>query len=345
MVNVVIITLTYIIQVGITWKRYTKLPTRMNNAKTTVINGRVYCGGGIADDGCGNDEHNVYCYDLSQDKWTTLPPLPVRYFGLGQVNGELVAVGGRKKSDDYSAVTSFNNIYTYDKKSSKWVQTIPPMPTPRDCINVLSLQSVLIVAGGCTSPWYTDTVEVFKSDTSQWYRTDPLPTACCQMSLVAIGNTCYALGGYNGSLLNQVLYASVDDLLGNAVPANQTTHSGSSDTQSAWKTPPDTPTYRPAAAVLAGNLFAIGGKETSNLHGASRKEVHMYVSSTNSWTYISDLPVALSSTAVAVLSSIEILVIGGLTATPGLFGSWTATSGTSGDRVNTVYKGTLHLKP
>ena len=69
---------------------------------------------------------------------------------------------------------------------------------------------------------YTDAVEIFKADTSQWYRTDPLPTACSHLSLVVIGNTCYALGGYNGQYLNQVLYASVDDLLHNAVPANQT---------------------------------------------------------------------------------------------------------------------------
>ena len=149
------------------------------------------------------------------------------------------------------------------------------------------------------------------------------------MSLVTIGNTCYALGGYTwSSRLNQALYASVDDLLCNAVPANQTTHSGSSDTQSAWKTLPNTPTYEPAAAVLAGNLLAIGGKETSKV-GADKKEVYMYSPSTNSWIYISDLPAPRSVTAVAVLSSTEILVIGG----------WG-----NGGRVNTVYKGTLHLK-
>ena len=164
-----------------------------------------------------------------------------------------------------------------------------------------------MVVGGCTSPWYTAVVEIFKPDTSQWYRIDPLPTACANTPLVAIGNTCYALGGYNGSLLNQALYASIDDLLGNAVPANQTTHSGNSDTQSAWKTLPNTPTYRPAAAVLTGKLLAIGGKETSNLQGASKKEVYMYSPSTNFWNHISDLPDPLANTAVAVLSSIEIL--------------------------------------
>ena len=186
---------------------------------------------------------------------------------------------------------------------------------------VLSLQSALVVAGGLL----LSAVEVFRPDTSQWCKTDSLPVACCHIPLVAIGNTCYALGECGGSYLNQALYASVDDLLGNAVPANQTTHSGSSDTQSAWKMLPNTPTYWPAAAVLAGKLLAIGGNETSE-GGASKKEVYMYSPSTNSWIYISDLPAPRSLAAVAVLSSTRVLVIGG---------------GNERERVNTVYQGTL----
>ena len=290
----------------------------MNCGKTTVIDGKVYYGG-VTDDG---DDYIVFCYDTSQDKWTTLPPLPVRWFSLGQVNGKLVAAGGKKKGTGNQT----NDVYTYDERSQKWKRTIPPMPTARQSPGVLSLQSALVVAGGYMSTFIA-VVEIFKPDTSQWYRADPLPTACNHMPLVAIGNTCYALGGYNGSQLNQALYASVDDLLGNAVPANQTTHSGSSDTQSAWKTLPNTPTYWPAAAVLAGNLLAIGGKETSK-GGAAMKEVYMYSPSTNSWVYISDLNAPRARTAAAVLSSTEVLVIGGY----------------DSGRVKTVYKGSLHLK-
>ena len=218
-------------------------------------------------------------------------------------------------------------VYTYDERSRKWKQTIPPLPTARRSPDVLSLQSTLVVAGGVLLPsLYTAAVEIFKPDTSQWYRTDPLPIACGHISLVAIGNTCYVLGGYKYlSRLNQALYASVGDLLRNAVPANQTTHSDSSDTQSVWKMLPNTPTYWPAAAVLAGKLLAIGGNETSE-GGAPKKEVYMYSPSTNSWIYISDLPAPRSHTAVAVLSSTRVLVIGG----------WGGH-----ERVNTVYQGTL----
>jgi N-acetylneuraminic acid mutarotase len=288
---------------------------------TTVINGKVYCGGDTDSD----DDYIVYCYDPSQDKWTTLPPLPVGWFGLGQVNGKLVAIGGEEKIDKEET----NKVHTYDERSRKWKQTIPPMPTARDSSGVLSLRSALAVAGGNTpSQTCTTAVEIFKPDTSQWYIVDPLPTACYDISLVVIGNTCYTLGGYGSdSGLNQALYASVDDLLGNAVPANQITHSDSSDSQSAWKTLPNTPTCRPAAAVIADNLLAIGGDEISR-GGAIKKEVYMYSPSNNSWIYISDLPAPRSFTSAAVLSSKEILVIGG----------WDGSG-----RVNTVYKGTLHL--
>ena len=222
-----------------------------------------------------------------------------------------------------------NEVYTYNERSRKWKQTIPPMPTVRCFPSVLSLQSALVVAGGSiSSSSYTAAVEIFKPDTSQWYRTDLLPTACRNTSLIAIGNTCYALGGYNHpSHLNQALYASVDDLLRNALPANQTTRSGSSDTQSAWKMLPNTPTYQPVVAVLAGNLLAMGGLGLEiSYGGADKKEVYMYSPSTNSWIYISDLPAPRSDTAVDTLSSIKVLLIGG----------WIEDK-----NVNTVYMGTL----
>ena len=158
----------------------------------------------------------VYCYDLSEDRWTILPPLPVRSFGLGQLNGKLIAVGGERRDRSTSI-----EVYIFNERLQTWKQTSPPMSTVRKCVNVLSLQSALVVAGGLTPSlsYNIDTVEIFKADTSQWYRTDALLTACCHKSLVAIGNTCYALHGYTDSFLNEVLYASVDDLLGNAVPA------------------------------------------------------------------------------------------------------------------------------
>ena len=303
----------------------------MSHGNATVIDGKVYCGGGRTGEGriSGDDDdrYSVYRYDPTKGSWTSLPQLPMKFFGLGVVNEKLVAVGGKKKDGGLTKRT--NEVYTFHKRSNRWKQSIPPMPTARDSPGVLSLETALIVAGGDETMGISklDVVEIFQADTSQWYTTDPLPTPCYNISLALIGNTCYTLGGYMSSYLSQALYASVDELLQNAVPANQTTRSGSSDTQSAWKTLPDTPTYGPNAAVLSNNLFAIGGK-ASSIGEADKKKVHMYSPSTNSWIYISDLPAPRSRAAVAAISATEFVVIGG----------WDHHG-----RVDTVYKGTLCL--
>ena len=72
---------------------------------STVFNGKVYYGGGRSYMYLENskDEYSVYWYDPSQNKWTTLPPLPVKWFGLGQVSGKLVAVGGKEEQNKISS--------------------------------------------------------------------------------------------------------------------------------------------------------------------------------------------------------------------------------------------------
>ena len=276
----------------------------------------------------------MHCYDPRQGRWASLPPLPVKHFGLGQVDGKLVSVGGKKRRDDKET----NEVYTYDDRSQRWRQTIPPMPTARWLPGVVSFQSALIVAGGAipsafyTAPSYSDVVEIFRPDTSQWYRANQLPVGGCDVSFVACGDMCYALGGYSQpARLNQTLCATLNDLLCSAVPANQATlYHRNSDTQSAWKMLRNTISFQPAAGVLTDRLLCIGGnEEIKGFGGNDSNRVYMYSPSINLWIYISDLPVPRSSTAVAVVSPTEILVIGGLC---------------GGDRVNTVYKAALTLK-
>ena len=79
--------------------------------------------------------------------------------------------------------------------------------------------------------------------------------------------------------------------------------------------------------MIAGSLFAIGGGEAS-IGEADKSTGCMYSSSTQSWIYVSDLPAPRSRTITANLSSTDVLVIGGME---------------YGERVSTVYKGTLKI--
>ena len=314
------------IRACLAWKKCSGLPMKSSEGRAVIINDRVYYGGGSTEVDNHDNEYTVCCYDPSQDKWTTLPPLPVRWFGLGEIGGKLVATGGRKKLDNRAT----NEIHSYNDRLHKWKQTIPPMKTARWSPGVLSLQSaaILVAGGRCAQSSYTDVLEVFSAETSQWYSADPLPTPCSSIALVDIGSTCYALGGYKYlSRLNQALRASIGDLFRNAVPANQTSGSCHDATQSAWKPLPKLSNNQPAAGVLSGNLLALGGKGLSS--GGNRKEVCMYLPLNNSWIYFNDLPAPMFGTAVAVLSSTEILLIGG--------------EGNE-NRLDTVYKGVLAFR-
>lgn len=327
----------------VTWESCPELKTKLSESKTTVVNGKVYCGGGGVD--VKNDHFIVFCFDPNLNIWSKLPPLHYIFFGLGRINNELVAVGGTVMGSFKRILTErvTDRIFKYDERSKEWKEFLPSMPMARHSPGILSLKQGLLVAGGyMASGDFANSVEIYKSDTNQWHRTDPLPIDCCDVSLVAIGNYCHVLGGYKSpSHLNQALRASVDDLLRNAVPASQispsagtTSYSRRDTYESAWKQLPVTPTYRPAATVLAGNLLAVGGVETSKGESETnsivdKREVYIYSPSANSWIYLTDLPEPRSEISVNAMSSTEILVIGGL------FG---------GAKVNTVYKGTLNLE-
>ena len=268
----------------------------------------MYCGGGLIADSY-TDEDRVFCYSPSADTWTTLPPCPVQSFGLGQVRGKLVTVGGSKKSDD-SGDEVTNEVYEFDEVTQTWKPSIPPMPTARCSPAVLSHHSALIVAGGVI---IDDTpltaVEVFREETSQWHTTEPLPFRWQDASSLLINNRWYLLGGAaeREQRSNRALCANVDLLLHDGNRASTDSNG------TVWEVLPNTPLYGPAAATFGTSLLAVGGTTTaySQVTSEIQAAVHVYFPCTNTWVHISDLPAPLLHAATAMLSPTELLVISG----------------------------------
>ena len=295
----------------------------MYAAKTIIIRDRVYCGGGYTDD---DDDYRVFCYSPSEDTWNTLPACDVRWFGLGQVRGKLVTVGGRKKSG--GKVT--NEVYEFDEVTHSWKQSIPRMPTARDSPAVLSHHSTLTVAGGYTGHGRTAVVEVFSKETSQWHTTEPLPFRWWNPSPLLINNRWYLLGGAaeGEDFSNRAVCAHVDLLLQKALPRDQASTDRDSTNNSAWEVLPNTPHYAPATATFGASLLAVGGTTTNEYPENPQTAVHVYSPCTNAWIHISDLPSPRMWTATAMLSPTELLVICG----------W------NNGRQNSVYKGLLRIE-
>ena len=243
--------------------------------------------------------HEMYKYETRSDKWSVLPPCPVEYFGIGQLSGKLVTVGG------HDGGAFVGDVYTYEEETQQWEKSIPPMPTPRRCPCVVTYQSSIAVCGGWTTSGETNIIEVFKSETSQWYTAAPLPVACDDMPSTIINDTCYLVGGRHR---RSIMCASLPTLFQSATPHNQP--SPDAQQQSVW-TMRSRP-YRGSALtsinIGGGTLLALGGCDDE---GSPSHDVHAYNPSTKSWMIVDSLPQACCGASAELLPSGQVILIGG----------------------------------
>ena len=231
---------------------------------------------------------------------------------MAQFTGDLTTVGGVIPGSGPTG-----KVYHFKEEYQEWEEFLKPMPTARAYLSVATTQSTIIASGGVTSvrddgmPVVCATVEVYSSETSQWYTADPLPAPYHGMTSVTIADTCYLLGGWDADskAAATVLYASLTSLV---QKATSPTHQSASHT-SVWKTLPDTPLKLSAAATLSGHLLAIGGYNVTTSILPVVPAVHVFLPVTNSWVRVTDgdLPQPQYECTAVQLSSNTMMVIGG----------------------------------
>jgi len=183
----------------------------MFSAQAVVMGEKVYVGGGVTEEPV--DNFYVFQYTTTRDEWSCLPPHTVCFFAMDQFTGKLITVGGTIGSG------STGKVYRFKEESQEWVEFLKPMTTARYFPSVATTQSTIIASGGATD--LRDgklvacaTVEVYSSETSQWYTADPLPVPYLVISSITIADTCYLLGGGDADkLVATVLYASLTSLI------------------------------------------------------------------------------------------------------------------------------------
>ena len=289
------------------------LPVAMSEHHIVRIGSTIYCGGGYTDS--DDTSRLVFQYNPKQDTWSQLPICPTNEFGLTQLHGKLVTVGGCRID------IPVNDVYVFQESETWENSIIPPLPTARFYPTAVNYKSTLVVSGGLTH-WHTDSklrtytnaVEVFQTKTYQWHHAEPLPVAHSGMSCAVVDGTFYLIGGDKLYAASRHAYcSSVSSLISRDLPPD---HPETSSTPQAspspptWQVLPECPLYYFTAAELGGCLLAIGGMDDSNSPSSA---VHMYSPSTNSWVRISsgDLPVPRFFAAATQLEGGEVIFVGG----------------------------------
>ena len=247
----------------------------------------------------------VFEYNPSEDAWELMPPLPVKFFGLGKMAQDLVAVGGQVHNDKLS-----DNLYVFDEYNQQWKESAAQLNTPRFSPTVVESETSLVAMGGLGRNSSGDlvllsSIEVLCINSNKWIVTGDLPSlaSVCSPSPAVEGNTLYLVGGYRAqtalSATSRVHTSSLSSLTSDSGMATKS-----------WKPLPPTPYLQSTALSLNKCLLALGGTDepySSNVH----KSVYAFDAETHQWRKVDNLPYAsCHSTAVAVTRD-EILVIGG----------------------------------
>jgi N-acetylneuraminic acid mutarotase/ribosomal protein S11 len=209
-----------------------------------VVNSKLYA------IGFDNTSPRTYIYDPSSNSWSTGAPMPTpRCYGtVAEVGGNIYAIGG---SDGGTGASG--TVDVYDPATNTWASCVP-MPTPRASAQAVALNGLIYVFGGAGNDnqlsW--EAVEVYNPATNTWTSKSYMPTMRAGGDAVVVGGNIYLIAGYDGSV-NGFL-SSVDEY--------------DPDTDS-WRTLPSsllTPRGdSPAAAVLNGNVYVIGGDSNTGV--------------------------------------------------------------------------------
>ncbi len=264
-----------------------------NFACAVVLNGKVYVGGGDADK---VNQFIIQVYSPERDGWSRLPECPVKWFAMAVVNQQLVVVGGDSRDGRTQSA-----VLVWDSPSQQWTSPYPNMATARMSAAAVGYQHFLVVAGGDDGSWLT-TVEILNTSTKRWYTAAPLPVGCSDLTPALVGDTLYLLGGVSG------LYSFNRQLFSNSLPA-LVSHATSTPQAPppTWEVT-DAELKRSTAVSLHNSLLAVGGRDD---RGRCSSAVRLYNPQTKRWTKVGDALAALSGCSCAVLSSGELVVLGG----------------------------------
>ena len=238
---------------------------------------------------------NTWQFVLTLGQWKIVCKHPLRHFSLVNISNELTTVGGCSGS---WRTTDSDKLYCYIK--GQWVETYPPMPTKRcKCASVYS-RNVLIVAGGQQhiegSKVPSSAVEILNIAHMQWSQLLPLTFSNSWPSISICGEFVYVS---TGSKWYSIAWCSLFS------SSNLSPGSRAGD----WEEIAPLPVENFTLITIKGQLLALGGKSITEKK--SIRDIRQYNSNTNSWQVISQMNVARSDCAAAILPDNKLIVVGG----------------------------------
>jgi N-acetylneuraminic acid mutarotase len=194
------------------WKALAPMPTPRTAAAAAEVDGKIYVFGGAS----VHPGHKlvalgpttphrsldiVEAYDPKTDKWETRTPAPTarNHAAIGVVNGKIYIIGGLVGSAVVTTASNTNVVEVYDPANDSWGVAGMRMPTGRSGMGWATYKGKIYVAGGQIYDLHVFAVmrdiEVYDPAANTWSELPTMPTARHGVSVAAIGNRLYVIGG------------------------------------------------------------------------------------------------------------------------------------------------------
>ncbi|CAE8615186.1 unnamed protein product [Polarella glacialis] len=225
--------------------------------------------------------------------WQRAPSMPIKRTGLAAavLGGKLYVLGG--SNDNVYVETLF--VERFDPRAG-W-QRAPSMPTWRNGLAAAVLDGQLYALGGSARGGNAlDTVERFDPGAG-WQRAPSMTTERTGLAAAVLDGQLYALGGYARG--------------GNARGGKDLDTVERFDPRAGWQRAPSMPTkrYDLAAAVLDGQLYALGGHD-DDFYGGNALDTVERFDPRAGWQRAPSMPTKRSGLAAAVLDG-QLYALGG----------------------------------
>jgi len=175
------------------WERRAPYPIEATEVSAAVLNGKIHALCGLLP--TGGRSGALHIYDPYRDEWTSGPAVPMDGGGdhcnVAAVNGKLYVLGALR------AGAPDGNTYEYNP-SSGWT-IVARMAEPRGASGVAVIGNRIYVAGGLAGTAPVNTFEVFDTDSRQWSRLTPMPTARDHLTAQVVNGRFYAIAGRTGA--------------------------------------------------------------------------------------------------------------------------------------------------
>jgi N-acetylneuraminic acid mutarotase len=263
------------------WQVKAPLPLARSEVAGARLGSQIAVVAGFLAD--GGSSSRVDLYSPARNRWTTLPPLPVRvnHPMAAGAGGRLYVFGG------YRAGVAGPSRGAFVLRGGRW-RTLAPLPLGRAAAGAAVVGRRIYVAGGVGPAGIARSMLAYDLSTGRW-RTLPGPTPREHLGVTTLGGRLYVVGGRVSGTPTAVVESW-------------------SPATGPWRRETSLPEPRggTGAGVAAGRIVSAGAESAAGTSNAA----YAYDSARRVWTRLPDVPTAQHGLAVVGIGSV-VHVIGG----------------------------------